>query len=598
MFRTIFLLGIYGFSFIAFANDAGFQDAINAAKETAGNKKLDSYNLAKQFDPRKAFDNYSSDPKQKQYYQGVMQQDVKQLEYDALNEQIQGSGKEINKVIQDHPRYVINKNDPDIARGQLLQQEAYNILHGMTSQYVDCKPQEICKTQFQEKICQEAPQAIFQTCKKKLNVEVIAHESVTHYPLSAHLSVREHNYAGISINAITGGIGFLGPHDARFSLDGRLPANIDCSKAALTGQITRNYGGANLDHITFPTCEDGFILDFHISGGHGINLDLDIASKIITYEVNDQWIDECTAAANDDSCTLTSKQCEIPQSTKVIQGIPVTRDCWEYKSDYICRLGNGEGNCKPLQNEGCEQLNSVCIDKNKEGRCVQYQQTYRCAIKTCSPTSDVICGNGKEYCLDGNCTDQSYKESADFARGVSAVSATAAAGKDLDRSSLTIFTGHSAECSEKPIGYSNCCTKSGWGQDAGLDHCPDSAKQLHKDRENKLAIKVGRYCSGPDPFPCIVHSQVFCVFNSKLAKIIQEQGRRNQLGVGFGRAKEPLCTGISPEQLQAIDLAKIDFSDFVSDLSAKIKTPNLDLIKEMIQRHVQEYQQKKRANDE
>jgi len=569
----------------SFAASPEFEATVNLAKQDAQSKKMDSFEKAKQFNPQAVFKDYSKNPDQTKYYSGVTQTNTEQLTNDAMQSKNSNSGKDIVTGIRQHPRYVISQSDPDMQHSQLLQTEAYNIIHGMTSQYIDCKPKEKCTIQYQEKQCTESPQTIFQSCKKKLNIEIISHEKITHYPLTAHLSVKDHNYAGVSMNTVNGRIDFLGPHDASFRLDGRLPGNIDCH--TLLGRIASQSGNAHLDNISFPSCGNGLGLDFHMSGGHQLNLNIDMASKVVTYEVKDHWVDDCMGVVNDSTCKLKSEQCDIPASTQVIQGIPVTRDCWQRGFNYICRGGSGEGNCKPLQSQGCEQIGSECQDQTN-GQCSLYRQTYRCTTSSCSPTTDVVCGNGKEYCLDGDCTDRSYNESKDFGKSVSALSAVADAAKQLDQSSLTIFTGHSSECSEKPMGYSNCCTETGWGQDVGLDHCPEAAKKLHVDRDNKMAIKIGRYCSGPEPFPCIEHAQVFCVFSSKLAKIIQEQGRGGQLHMDFGSVKEPNCRGITPEQLQQIDFSSVDFQDFINDLSKNVKNPDLKQIQDLIQQHVQQ----------
>ncbi len=586
--RNIWLFIIMA-SFInsSLAADSDFESAVNLARAEGQSKKENSVNQAKNFDPKSVFNNYSNHPDQSKYYGGVTQTDTQQMTNDAFQQKNSEAGQDISNTIKQHPRYVINPSDPDMKHSELIQNEADNIIHGVTDQYVDCKPKQACTIQYQNKQCLEAPQTIFQSCKKKLIVDVIPHESITHYPLTAVLFVSDHNYAGISVNSVSSRIDFLGPHDASFNLKGRLPGNIDCK--TLQGSITSNSGGSNLDSINFPSCSNGLNLDFHISGGHSKKLQIDMISKIVTYEINDRWIDDCQSIANDVTCKLKSQQCDIPKSTQVIQGIPITRDCWQESFNYICRGGSGEGNCSSLRSSGCEQIDSECKEKTNS-QCTLYQQTYRCPVQSCAPTTDIICGNGQEYCLDGSCTDHTYQQSQDFAKSVSALSAVADAGKQLDQSSLTIFSGHPVECSEKPIGYSNCCTETGWGQDVGLDHCSDSAKKLHVDRENKLAIKVGRYCSGSDPFPCIEHSQVFCVFSSKLAKIIQEQGRAGQLNIDFGSAKEPNCRGITSEQLQGIDLSKIDFQDFINDLSKNVKNPDLKQIQDMIQQHVKQAQ--------
>lgn len=563
---------------------SGFEAAVQAAKVIASSKKEEAYNQAKRFDPNAVFDYYTKNPKPTKYYEGVTQDNTQAMLKDTLQEKNSDMGKNIDATINQHPQYVIHATDPDMQHAQLLTREAYNIVHGITNQYIDCQPKQSCVTRYEKKQCEERPQALFQSCKKKLIVEVIAHENITHYPLIAHLSVKDHHYAGININAVNGSIEFLGPHDARFSLEGRLPANIDCR--TLLGNVIAENGNAKLDSISFPSCSNNLVLAFHISNGHSKNLNLDMVSKVMTYEIKDHWVDDCSAIAEDNSCKLQSQQCDIPTSTQVIQGVPVTRDCWQQSFHYICRLGHGESNCEALYKNGCEQTGSQCKEKNND-YCTLYQQIYRCPIKQCSPTTDIVCGNGQEYCLDGNCTDHAYQPSQDFAKAASAIAGANEAGKMLDQSSVTIFAGHAAECSEKPIGFSNCCTESGWGQDTGLDHCPDVAKKLHVDRENKLAIKAGRYCSGDDPFPCVVHSQVFCVFSSKLAKIIQEQGRGQQLHISFGRGDEPNCRGITPAELQAIDFSKIDFKDFIAELNNKIKNPNIEQIKERIKRDIE-----------
>lgn len=589
-----FLIMMSMFINTSFASNAGFDSALALAKSEGKGKSENSIKLVKQFEPKNVFSHYTNNPEQASYYGGITQSDTKQMENRATEQKSSGLGQDIQNSINQHSRYVIKPTDPDMKHSQLIQEEADSIIRGITSKYIDCKPKQACTTQYLYKQCNEAPQAIFQSCHKKLNIDVVSHETVTHYPLNAYLTVEDHNYAGISLNVVDGKVDFLGPHDARFRLEGRLPKDIDCH--TLQGSVISNTGGAKLDSINFPSCANGLSLNYHISGGHRKDLKIDIISKVMTYDVKDNWLDTCHGLSSDKTCKLRSNICDIPKSTQVIHGVPVTRDCWQESYQYICRGGSGAGNCVEYRSHGCEQIGSACKEKTND-QCMQYTQTYRCPVSSCSPTTDIVCGDGEVYCLDGSCTDHTYKESQDFAKGVSALSTVADAGKQLDQSSLAIFTGHPVECSEKPMGYSNCCTESGWGQDVGLDHCPESAKKLHTSRENKLAIKVGRYCSGPDLFPCIEHSQVFCVFSSKLAKIIQEQGRKGQLHINFGSAKEPSCSGISSEQLQSINLSKIDFRDFISDLNNSVKNHDLKLIQEMIQKHVKEAQSTGHMND-
>ena len=595
MFRIFAFLILILFVNSSYAED--MQKIIDKTLAQQESLKNDSYQHLKNFNPNTTFDHYSSNPNQTQYYGGITQSDSAKLNQDAQTSKTStDAGNSITDSIHAHPNFVITQNDPDISHSQFVQNNAESIVKGVTDHYINCQSPQVCKTTFQQKMCEEAPQSISQACTKTLNIDVIPHETTAHYTLVAHVRTSDHTYAGVVVNAITGGISFVGPHDTSFQLDGRLPGSLDCH--GLQGSITQfndNRRGTHLDSIDFPTCGNGMMLNFHLSSSNTINLamKIDILSKKITYEIKDRWVENCDGLLQEPSCQFKSKICSQSKETRVFQGTSVTRDCWQEKYNYICHGGSGDGNCKTLQSQGCEQINSLCKEKNSN-ECTLYQQTYQCPIQSCSSSSNIACGDGSNYCLDGNCVDHRYEQSKDFAKGVSALSAVADASKQFDPNSLTIFAGHSSECSEIPVGFSNCCTETGWGQDVGLANCPTQAKKLHEAREKGLAVKVGRYCSGSDPFPCLEHSQVFCVFNSKLARIIQEQGRNGQLHIGFGSAKEPNCQGITPDQFKSINLSNIDFQDFYADIHAK--TPDLNQIQQKISQRTQQFQQAGQIN--
>jgi conjugal transfer mating pair stabilization protein TraN len=96
--------------------------------------------------------------------------------------------------------------------------------------------------------------------------------------------------------------------------------------------------------------------------------------------------------------------------------------------------------------------------------------------------------------------------------------------------------------------------------------------------ENKLAMKegarlchaVGTYCSScirvlGRCVSCITHTTNKCCFNSALARIVQEQGRQ-QLGKSWGSARAPDCSGFTVAQLQQLDFARMDLSEFYASI--------------------------------
>ena len=138
------------------------------------------------------------------------------------------------------------------------------------------------------------------------------------------------------------------------------------------------------------------------------------------------------------------------------------------------------------------------------------------------------------------------------------------------------------ECADEMIHFKNCCEDKGWGKDLELAHCTDAEKALGEKREKGLAVPVGRYCHNRIDYKagsvCTSHHQVYCVFDSKLAKAIQAQGRYDQLKISFGVAEGdvsyPNCRAITVDELQQIDLDQIDFSDLYQDIENNIAMPD------------------------
>jgi len=106
------------------------------------------------------------------------------------------------------------------------------------------------------------------------------------------------------------------------------------------------------------------------------------------------------------------------------------------------------------------------------------------------------------------------------------------------------------------------------------------------EEEGKLAMKegaglchtVGTYCSScirifGSCVSCIEHTTGKCCFNSKLARIINEQGRV-QVGKGWGSGKTPDCSGFTVAQLQSLDFSAMDLSEFYASIVPTLPNVN------------------------
>lgn len=319
---------------------------------------------------------------------------------------------------------------------------------------------------------------------------------------------------------------------------------------------------------------DNLIFDDLNSGKTRFTLTLVMQVKSREWVPRVEWSESCPFSKSEGA--MTGSQCVEPGGTRtvVVEGktYSIHQDCWKWQDTYLTQTET-EGTCgEYMKDSACTVTRSQCAD-TVDGFCVSQQVTYSCERKKTG--SGQICG-GEFFCTDGSCAQGQTGTSNMFGQAVSALAAVAAAGEDvaeLNGENVRAFTGEAKSCKKMAAGFNNCCKDSGWGQDVGLSSCSSDEKALGKAKEKKLTVYVGEYCSKKVLGVCLEKKRGYCQFDSKLARIVQEQGRRDQLGVGFGSGKSPDCRGIAVDELQRLDFGVMNFSDFYSDLDAGSDIP-------------------------
>ena len=106
--------------------------------------------------------------------------------------------------------------------------------------------------------------------------------------------------------------------------------------------------------------------------------------------------------------------------------------------------------------------------------------------------------------------------------------------------------------------------------------CSDDEKNLMQIRGANLCHLTGSYCSNKiDLFFfsfCAEETQSYCCYNSKLARIVNEQGRP-QIGKAWGSAAAPNCAGFTMGEVAMLDFSTMDLSEFVNDLAKHLPDP-------------------------
>lgn len=287
----------------------------------------------------------------------------------------------------------------------------------------------------------------------------------------------------------------------------------------------------------------------------------------ITYEeesyeiLPEKWVSNCEKLeerVDQGLCHYDTKECTQGPQTRIIEGIPITKECWKEKLTYACDFPTKD-NCSPLRARGCVQINSVC--KQSVGNtCVAYTQTYQC--KGANKSSYQIRGGNTPFCLDGSCRDQSFEANNEMMSSLAQLSLL----KDMQGKINSIFTGKEHQCSKHILSFKDCCgSGKGWGKSLGLGGCSANEKLLQVKRQSNLCHYVGTYCAKKVLGKCVKKKSSFCCFGSKLLKAFQEQGRV-QIHLGWGEPKHPMCRGFTINEIQRIDFSKLDLSEAFEDL--------------------------------
>ena len=377
-----------------------------------------------------------------------------------------------------------------------------------------------------------------------------------------------------------------------------------------------------------------------------------------TVTTTDQWSDQCPTLAAGGRCTpSTQAVCTDGPATKEIDGVAISRDCWQFTSTMSCSGAGPADACAPLAAAGCTPQSSVCAQANAvTGACEVFEDAYSCPVPAETVTTASNCPSNV-FCLGGNCFDISAPKDADFARSMSLLEAAREAGVYLDTDRMQVFKGEDNRCRDRLL--KNCCYTDAAG--AGMSNqglfgvgsrlvydvlmnasnreflvqgmsallsgagfngsftsygvtvavngtaLPAGSAALYagdslvlafdpwslaiaviiyiavsmlscNEEEGKLAMKegarlcrtIGSWCSSCIRIlgrcvSCIEHTTSKCCFNSVLARIVNEQGRR-QVGKGWGGAQSPDCSGFSVAQLQRLDFAAMDLTEFYASL--------------------------------
>ena len=344
------------------------------------------------------------------------------------------------------------------------------------------------------------------------------------------------------------------------------------------------------------------------------------------YETGIQTDNRCGEYEGDGNCESGASRCL--ETTQTPDGETV---CANMEQTYLCAGSLAEGpDCAQLRADGCYRTGARCVMRFREhpelrdppgtdlGACLIQENIYTCPKNAtlCRQKSMALNCGGEIRCASGDdCFDTSTQQNVDFPEVASRMAmladmerclATTADGKssaegyepievdettgatagpidcaDTSGGGMTIFKGKRYRCDLNLTGFiQNCCRKKGLFSGS----CPPSTKELRARRDETRACHYVGIHKKKVLGITLKKRKVYCCFNSKMARVVHEQARGQLIekglwdtaeNGGWGRAKNPLCGGISTRQLQEIDFDAVDFSEIYADLLDGADIPEL-----------------------
>ncbi|VWX49856.1 conjugal transfer protein TraN [Novosphingobium sp. 9U] len=368
-------------------------------------------------------------------------------------------------------------------------------------------------------------------------------------------------------------------------------------------ECTREIGGMT---ATDPSVFSGIV---KATGQYWASKSETVSPPIITRSYG-----ACAAESNAQCVEQGTEVCTSsdPES-RIIDGIAVTQPCWAWQRNFRCTERRSATDCGELEKKpDCHFDHDECLSENPDGSCNIVDKVYACTTPdTRTGSGPAFICNGDLYCINGECTKIEREASTEFKDAMVAVHTLGEVRDDFDPATVTLFNGEKTGCHKPVFGLVNCCA----GKTSGLITtatgaaaiaygpaaiaalatpfltmflCSSEEKLLDVKDRMGLCHYVGTYCSDSVLGVCTSKRKSYCCFQSKLARILQEQGRA-QIGKPWGKPNSADCKGFTIDEFGKLDLSKMDFTEVYDEFMDAAKVPDEVQASIDVQKKIEEY---------
>lgn len=267
-----------------------------------------------------------------------------------------------------------------------------------------------------------------------------------------------------------------------------------------------------------------------------------------------------------------------------------TSQCVETAEGQLCPMGsvNCNNTISCPQGGSYDTTSKKCISPIKGTLCPQ-EYTYNPDTGQCeaAPITTYSCPLGLQYaCMNNNsiyqcspnqCVDLDTNPPEEYSsdqRSYQNDGQIDSQGNCFGE--IYIFNGKPGECRPPGVNttFFNCCSNNEGSFLFFKKYCKDEEWVTNAARDAGGCHYIGEYCKTRWPIiGCVQKAKVYCCMNSKLGRIIHEQGRLQLKKFApdgqWGSAEDPNCVGFTPEEFQMLDFSKIDMSEYFTDIQTK-----------------------------
>jgi hypothetical protein len=333
------------------------------------------------------------------------------------------------------------------------------------------------------------------------------------------------------------------------------------------------------------------------TGSHPCDCRREVIDRQRQVIASDHWTSNCDEAAVDQLfdqgfCDLKQEVTGQPE-TREINDESVHREYWHTTRIYTCGFLNiTQNSCFAMDLEGCteaglKQCNPSPYaspyakatedrsgdNSNQAGVCASYTHTYRCPKDKIQLPNLQLSPDG--FCLDCSCLTTNRGSNHNLMQALSKLEMfrqmqeQVSNGKDI-----SIFKGNPQTCTINFGGAFKDCCKAMKGVGIKFKvarQCTADEQALAAANAEGRTVYIGAYTKNKVAGVKTSKARAFCSFPSKIARIFQQEARR-QLKIDWGSdLKNPNCRGLSIQELQSLDFNKMDLSELFEELQERAK---------------------------